>query len=345
MRVPELAWIGLVVLLVAAALTGMIRRISWAHGLLDVPNARSSHLRATPRGGGLSIVIALSVASLFMKWSGVVSSDLLLALLGGGGAVAVVGFLDDRHRMPAGIRLAVHVAAGCWALFCLGGLGPLAVGRHLVDLGWAGQALALLAIVWALNLFNFMDGIDGIAASEAVFIVGGAAGLSVLRGQSLPAIEPIFCAACLGFLLWNWPPARIFMGDVGSGYLGYTIAVIALAATHGDPTAVWVWLILGGVFFIDATLTLVRRALRRERLHEAHRSHAYQWLARRWGSHRRVTLGVLALNLVWLLPCAAIAALYPAEAIWVALGALLPLAVAALAAGSGRRESHESRQS
>ena len=345
MSVPALAWLGLGVLLVAAALTGIIWRISWARGLLDVPNARSSHVRATPRGGGLSIVIAVSAALLCLNWLGGVSGDLLLALLGGGGAVALVGFLDDRHRMPAGIRLAVHVAAGCWALLCLGGLGPLAVGRHAVDLGWPGQALALIAIVWALNLFNFMDGIDGIAASEAVFIVGGAAGLSVLRGHSLPPIELLFCAACLGFLLWNWPPARIFMGDVGSGYLGYPIAVIALAATHGDATAVWIWLILGGVFFVDATLTLVRRALRRERLHEAHRSHAYQWLARRWGSHRRVTLGVLALNLLWLLPCAAIAALYPADAVWVALGALSPLAAAALAAGSGRGESRESRQS
>ncbi len=338
---PEPLLVSVLVLALSASLTKAVRRLSRRYGLLDVPNVRSSHVAPTPRGGGVSIVIAATSGLLFLRYLDAIRIDVLLALIGGGSVVALIGFLDDHRRVPAGIRLAVHVAAALWALVCLGGLAPLMIGHRVVDLGWAGQVLALLGIVWTLNLFNFMDGIDGIAASEAVFITCAGALLTLVHGQASDtvAIGLAFAAACLGFLLWNWPPATIFMGDVGSGYLGYVISVMALAATRDNPAAVWIWLILGGVFFVDATVTLVRRAIRRERLHEAHRGHAYQRLARRWQSHRRVTITVLLVNVGWLLPCALIAALYPQAAVWVAAGALALLLLVALGAGSGRRES------
>jgi Fuc2NAc and GlcNAc transferase len=235
----------------------------------------------------------------------------------------------------------VHFAAAVWAVFWLGGLPPLPVGGQLVDLGWAGHLIAVLAVVWTLNLFNFMDGIDGIAASEAVFVAAGGAALCLWVGGWSDALAAgfILAAACAGFLAWNWPPAKIFMGDVGSGYVGYAISVLALAATRSNPVAVWVWLILGGAFFADATVSLIRRVARGERAHDAHRSHAYQWLARRWGSHRRVTLTVFWVNVLWLTPWAAAASRYPAHAAAMVLGALLPLAVLALIAGAGRREA------
>ena len=338
---PEALVISVLALAVSAWLTKAVRSLSWAHGLLDVPNERSSHTATTPRGGGVSIVIAATLALLLLRWIDAIGTQLLLALIGGGGIVAAVGFLDDHHRVRAVIRLAVHMVAALWAMACLGGLPPLQIAHRLVDLGWAGQGLALVAIVWILNLFNFMDGIDGIAASEAVFIACGGAllGLAYASASGVPAAALALGAACLGFLLWNWPPATIFMGDVGSGYLGYAIAVMALAATRDNPAALWMWLILGGVFFVDATVTVVRRALRRERLHQAHRGHAYQRLARRWGSHQRVTIAVIALNLGWLLPCALLAALYPQAAFWIALAALAPLLVLALATGAGERNS------
>jgi len=338
---PEPLLVSVLVLVLSASLTKAMRWLSRRYGLLDVPNERSSHVASTPRGGGVSIVIAATIGLLILRYLDAIRFDVLLALIGGGSAVALVGFLDDHHRVPAGIRLTVHVAAAIWALMCLGGLPPLMIGHRVVDLGLAGHLLALLGIVWTLNLFNFMDGIDGIAASEAVFVACAGALLSLVHGPGTDtvAIGLAFAAACLGFLLWNWPPATIFMGDVGSGYLGYVISVIALAATRDNPAAVWIWFILGGVFFVDATVTLVRRAIRHERLHEAHRCHAYQWLARRWQSHRRVTVTVLLVNVGWLLPCAAIAALYPEAAIWVAAGALALLLPAAVGAGSGRRDS------
>lgn len=337
----EALLISVLVVALSALLTKAVHRFSWTHGLLDVPNQRSSHTATTARGGGLSIVITATSALLALRLLGAIRIDVLLALIGGGTAVAVVGFLDDHHRVPAGTRLTVHVGAALWALICLGGLPPLTIGHRVVDLGWGGHGLALLGIVWTLNLFNFMDGIDGIAASEGVFIACSGAVLTLVHGQPTDtlAVGLALGASCLGFLLWNWPPATIFMGDVGSGYLGYVIGVMAVAAAREMPAAVWVWLILGGVFFVDATLTLVRRAIRRERLHEAHRCHAYQRLARRWASHKRVTLTVMLVNLGWLLPCALMAALYPDVAIWIAVGALAPLVLAAVAAGSGRRDS------
>jgi Fuc2NAc and GlcNAc transferase len=146
-------------------------------------------------------------------------------------------------------------------------------------------------------------------------------------------------AACFGFLIWNWPPAKIFMGDVGSGYLGFVIGVLALAAARENSVTLWVWLILSGVFFVDATLTMARRCLRGERVYQAHRSHAYQWLARRWRSHKLVTATVVAINLLWLLPCAWLAIAWPKLVVWTVLIALGPVAVAAFAAGSGRSEA------
>jgi Fuc2NAc and GlcNAc transferase len=271
---------------------------------------------------------------------GLVRPDLLIALGGGGVAVAIIGFIDDRRPLPVRVRFAVHLAAAIWAMVWLGGLPPVQLGGQLITFGWSGYVLGVLAIVWVLNLFNFMDGIDGLAATEAVFIAWGGAVLALAAGVSagVCAAAIVFGAACFGFGAWNWPPAKIFMGDVGSGYLGYVIAVLGMAVARESPSGELVWLILGGVFFVDATVTLVRRLVRGEQIQAAHRSHAYQWLARHWKSHRRVTLSVAIINLVWIFPCACFATLRPQCALWAAAAALAPLVVLALAAGAGRSE-------
>jgi Fuc2NAc and GlcNAc transferase len=218
------------------------------------------------------------------------------------------------------------------------------VGPSLVGFGRFAPLLGMVGIIWVLNLFNFMDGIDGIAASEAAFMsfAGGAlaSGLTGTEGFTLVTVG--FGAACLGFLVFNWSPARIFMGDVGSGFLGFLLAVFAIWIASSDPVGLLVWLILGGVFFVDATVTLLRRLWRRERVLEAHRTHAYQWLARRWKSHGKVSGAVVATNLVWLTPWALAARFDPAKAAWYAVAALLPLLVVAIWAGSGRAESADS---
>ena len=323
---------------VAALMTGSLRRYAIRAGLIDRPNSRSSHSIPTPRGGGLAIVVTSLAAMGLLLGLHSLSLRLFAALAGGGLAVAVVGFIDDRYTIPARIRIAVHGCAAAWCLACLGGLPPLLIGHHVVQLGWFGYVLGTVAIVWVLNLFNFMDGIDGIAASEAIFVTCAGAVLGSIPPTADALTAAIVGAACTGFLAWNWPPAKIFMGDVGSGYLGFVIAVLALAATRSNPVAIWVWLILGGTFFVDATVTLLRRTLQGERVHEAHRSHAYQWLARRWGNHLPVTLSVLALNVLWLFPAAWLAVNNPPLAIWIVAAAYAPLIILAIAAGAGRPE-------
>ncbi len=332
-------WAVAAAFVAALLLTYLARRRALARGVVDVPNARSSHTVLTPRGGGIAIVLVFTVAVLTLYLRERIDRALLVALLGGV-AIAAVGFADDHRPLRSSVRLLVHFAAAIWAVAWMGGLPPLRIGAHLVEHSWVGQIVAVLGIVWVLNLFNFMDGIDGIAALEAIFVVLAAASLTACTGQthSLGLLELLLAAACAGFLLWNWPPARIFLGDVGSGYLGYVIAVLTLATARTNAVAVWVWLILGGAFFADATVTLVRRTLRGERVHEAHRSHAYQWLARRWGAHSRVTLLFLGVNLIWLYPCARLAVADPAQAATLVGAALLPVCLGAILAGAGRPE-------
>lgn len=333
------ALIAVCALVAVALLTALVRRRALERGVLDIPNERSSHSVPTPRGGGVAIVLVVSAAGIGLWSLRRIDFALLMALLGGL-AVAAVGFIDDRHQLKAGPRLFVHLLAAFWVLVWLGGLPPVQLGQHLYSSGAAGYLLGVLGIVWVLNLFNFMDGIDALAASEGAFMTWGAALTAGVAAASDVAWQPavVVGAACCGFLLWNWPPAKIFMGDVGSGYLGFILAVLALAATRTDPVALLVWLILGTLFWADATVTLLRRVLRGELAHAAHRSHAYQHLARRFGEHRRVTLLAIGINLCWLLPWAIYAELHPRWALGCVLTALLPLLALVFVAGAGRPE-------
>lgn len=335
------ALVALAVVVGSALLTGVVRKFALARGVVDEPNERSSHAVTTPRGGGIAIVVT-SIAG----WAAVTVLQYLplrsfIALAGGGAAVALVGWLDDRRGLSARVRLTVHVAAALWALGWLGGLPAFQAGGHSVALGCGGYVLGVLGVVWTLNLFNFMDGIDGIAALEAVFIGLGGALLATATGAGggVAAAALVTAAAACGFLFWNWPPARIFMGDVGSGYLGYVIAVLALMAGHDHPPSLLAWLLLGGLFFVDATVTLIRRVARGEGPSVAHRSHAYQWLSRRWRSHLRVSLTFLLINVLWLLPLAYIATEQPNISIFALLGGVVPVVLLVLWAGAGRDET------
>jgi Fuc2NAc and GlcNAc transferase len=322
----------------AAVVTPLVRDFVASRGLLDIPNERSSHTRATPRGGGIGIVVSMSGALVILALLGNTERGLFLALTVGGGAVAAVGFLDDRHKLPARWRLLVHTLAALWAVYWVGGLGTVQLGGHLARLGLIGSAFAVLGVVWVVNLFNFMDGIDGIAAGEALFVAAAGALLALSAGNhGVAGVASIFACACAGFLCWNWPPARVFLGDVGSGYLGYVVIVLALADTEARPVAIWQWFILGALFFTDSTLTLLRRLFRGDRVYEAHRQHAYQLLSRRWGSHLRVTLLVLAVDVLWLFPCAVWSATRPAWAILAAVLAALPLLLGCWYLGAGQR--------
>ena len=290
---------ALCALVIAVFVTGLMRKVALSRGLLDVPNDRSSHTVPTPRGGGVSIVIAVNLILVFMASTNTLQPRLFFALAGGGLAVAFIGFMDDRRAQPAGIRLAVHIASAVWAVAWLGGLTQLGAGGGVLELGWMGSVLAVLGVVWALNLFNFMDGIDGITGGQTVAIGFGAALVAFVSADPNSGALPLglaLGATALGFLAWNWAPAKLFLGDVGSVPLGFVIGWLLLSMA-GDGR----WapaLILPLYYLIDATITLLRRAARFERIWHAHREHFYQRAVQAGLGHGAVVLRILGCNLV-----------------------------------------------
>lgn len=274
--------------------------------LVDVPNERSSHVIPTPRGGGISIVAITLVALLVLPVLGLIPWRVAGGMFGAGAIVAGIGFADDHRHVHTAVRLAAHFIAAMWLVAWIGAVPTLSIGGTSINFSLIGYPLAVLYTVWLLNLSNFMDGIDGIAATEAVTVTLGSAIVYLLgaRSGSQILMPLIVAGATLGFLVWNWPPARIFMGDVGSGFLGVIMAGLSLESGQTAPRFFWAWLILLGAFIVDATVTLVRRALRGDRFYQAHRSHAYQHAAVRFRSHLPVTVATALMTLLFLLPIA-----------------------------------------
>ena len=343
MRFPVL--LTLLVLGCAAswALTSSVRRYALQSGLIDRPNARSSHTIDTPRGGGVAIVASFLGLVVVLLATASVDARLAAALLGSGGVVATLGFIDDRAPIRARWRFLGHLLAAVWVLYWLGPLPPVPLLGTVVDLGFGATALSLLYLVWSINLFNFMDGIDGIASLEAIAVsLGGAFVWWLTQPQGDWPLAVAFAACVAGFLFWNFPPARIFMGDAGSGFLGCVVATLALWSSHTAPHLFWSWFILGGCFMVDATMTLVRRVARGERFSEAHRSHAYQYAARRHGSHKRVSVAFMLVTLLWLLPIAVAVALGRVDGVVGVLVAYAPLVALAWRYKAGDRAGQES---
>lgn len=313
-------------------LTGLMRQYALSRNLLDVPNERSSHAKVMPRGGGLAIVITFSLGLSLFWVTGAISQAVLLAVMGGGVLVAAIGFWDDHGHVSKKARMIVHILAAAWATYGImlsAGLNPVVMPDGLLMLA------SILILTWLVNLFNFMDGIDGLAGSEAVFIALSGGLLVWLAGSDVLALMFVLLAVSVfGFLIWNWPPARIFMGDVGSGFLGLVLGVLACSAIVLGLVDFWPWLILFGVFLVDATITLLRRMLRGERWYEAHCSHAYQHAARQWG-HMMVTMFLNAINYLCLLPLALLTFYYPEWGWWIAMLAILSLVFLALVFKAG----------
>lgn len=326
-------------LLTSWLLTGWIRRRALKSGMLDRPNERSSHTVPTPRGGGLAILLASGSAAALAIMLGWLPAAVGVAVLPGCAAIGWIGWRDDRHGVPASIRLVVHLASGAWLLAVVAVSG--APDTAVPSLGAAVAAGFLwIAIVWAVNLYNFMDGTDGIAALQAVFI--GLAGAFIASQQGVPALGVLLgavAASACGFLIWNWHPARIFMGDVGSGSLGFLLAAAPVAVWGTRLEMLWPWAILWTTFWVDATVTLVRRVLGGRSIFDPHRSHAYQILARRWQSHARVAWVYGAVNVAWVMPIAIAAAAVPQSGALLATVAAAPVVVAALCVGAGRPDA------
>lgn len=302
----------------ALGLTAWLRRYAVAKARFDMPNARSSHSIPTPRGGGLAIVLVFLLATLGLYGIRMIPLSLMLALVGGGVWVAVIGYCDDRRSLAARWRFLAHLLAAIWALVCLGGFPVLDFGVVRVTAPFLGFVLALIAIIWSINLYNFMDGIDGCAGSEGVFLCLSSGVFFLITGDSgLAALCFCLAASIGGFLYWNWPPAKIFLGDVGSGFLGFVFIVLAIHAGNQGHGSLVFWLLLFALFLSDATFTLIFRVSKKQKWYQAHREHAYQKVVDAGWSHQKVTLCMLGVNSILLLPAAVFVYYFPEWALLV----------------------------
>jgi UDP-N-acetylmuramyl pentapeptide phosphotransferase/UDP-N-acetylglucosamine-1-phosphate transferase len=283
---PAMLGVGAVLSFIVAF--AVLRILLWRFGtsVLDEPNARSLHERPVPRTGGIAILAGLAVSTAF---GGLEIWVPLAAAL----ALAAVSFLDDLHGMPTAVRLAAHLCAA-----------GVVVWHLLSPVNLALLVALVLAVAWITNLYNFMDGSDGLAGGMAVAGFGAYGVAAVLVGdEALAVVCWSLCAAAAALLVYNFHPARIFLGDVGSIPLGFLAGALGLVGWRDDVWPLWFPLLVFGPFIGDATATLVKRALRRERVWEAHREHYYQRLVRMGFGHRGTALVAYAAMLV----CAGVA--------------------------------------
>lgn len=306
--------------------TGWLKQ-RFSQNLLDIPNDRSSHSQPTPRGGGLGFIITFAIASLLtailspyfpqlsLGYNVEITSILQLSSILA--PLAIIGILDDRHNLPASIRYLIQLAAAGIALFCFGPLPQ----PWLTSFGLPGQLtayiLSLIGITALINFYNFMDGLDGLVAGVT------AVQLSFLALYLNQPLWWLLVAALFGFLRWNWSPAKIFMGDVGSTVLGATVAIALLNADN--PIQAWTALAITLPLTADAIYTLIRRLIRRENIFKAHRSHLYQRLQQSGWTHGQVASTYISITLLIALSIL----------LWGIVGAWIGLAVVVVAMIAG----------
>jgi Fuc2NAc and GlcNAc transferase len=266
-------------------------------GLLDNPNHRSSHTTPTPRGGGIVFITLWLTFLLSSGFLGQIPLELTCLFLIPTAFIGIISYLDDRYTLSAKIRFGVQILASIIALYLLDNTS-LEFGLFSLSLVWLTLPIMFFSLIWSTNLFNFMDGMDGFAGTEAVFVLGiGSLLIYLNHGFALSYVLWALVILILGFLVWNKPKAKIFMGDVGSASLGFIILLSGLAAQKYNQVPFILWLMLYGIFLFDATITLIRRVLNGETWHEAHRKHAYQRLNQAGWSHGKVMIGLILINM------------------------------------------------
>ena len=283
--------IFILLLLFSFSLTYLIKNYYIKNALLDKVNERSSHSIPTPHGGGIAMAVTWFLGLSYLYFINEIDTNLFYALMVGI-IISVVSFFDDIYELSAKLRMVVQSIVAILGIILLGGFETLNFDLFTITNPIITNIFAFLLIVWYINLYNFLDGINGYAGSEAVFLA--VAGFVLFGGDHFL----ILAISVLGFLYWNWNKAKIFMGDVGSTLLGYNIAIFTIYYANQEASNLWIWIILFGVFWFDATLTLIRRKLNNEKLSQAHKKHAYQRLTQSGWSHYKVTNYSIVLNIV-----------------------------------------------
>jgi Fuc2NAc and GlcNAc transferase len=250
--------------------------------------------------------------------------------------IACIGIVDDIKQLDVRWRIPAQFLASAYVVYCLGDVPAINFGLFSFPESLLLNILAVFALVWLLNLYNFMDGIDGIAATELIAVNLVSLLIVISSDAVLTLLSASFAAAAGGFLLWNWAPAKIFMGDVGSSFIGFTLGVMALLSLFHGSMTLWTWVLLLGVFIVDATLTLFVRVRSKQRWHEGHASHAYQNAARHYKNHAKVTITIVLINFFWLGPLAWLSMQYPEMGLAMTVIGLIPLLLLARRFGAGR---------
>ncbi|QOC21648.1 glycosyl transferase [Wenzhouxiangella sp. AB-CW3] len=314
-------WPSLLALVTTVLLVLPLRAWLIGRRLVDLPGERRSHDQPTPRGGGLAVVVAVALVLVLISphtwWPGLIVMLVLAAL----------GWSDDRSELSASLRLAVQFVAAALGLWLLGGIVNVELLGRAFQWPWLWTPLAAMAVVWLVNLHNFMDGSDGLAAMQGVWSCAVLGMALLCGGQVGPGgFGLVLAGGFAGFLVWNRPPARIFMGDVGSLALGGGVGLLALAGAATGAVSIWFSLIVTAVFVVDATATLAMRVVHGKRWYTAHRQHAYQRLIVAGWSHGRVLGLYAATNLIVVAPAAWLAIRYPVVDVVIALGVVILLA-------------------
>lgn len=329
-------WMVPLVLVGTFVATWLMRTLALRTGHIVEPHARGSHTRPTPVGGGMGFVVPITIAwlAIALAWSDYV----LLTTAIVSAALAAMGYIDDRRRIEPWIRLSAQATAASIIATLI-----LWRARGTQGIEYAGYiAGAAFMLTWSANLFNFMDGIDGLCATESLFVAMGGLAVAAFTGGTTPFLLAlvVLAAGILGFLPWNAPRARIFMGDGGSTWLGFVLAALAIQDAVRLPGLLSAWLVLPSLFVADATVCVIRRAYRGENITQAHRAHAYQNLTRRLGSHAKVVAVFVAFNILFL-PAVFVAFEIPTYR-WVATIMVYVIAVTLAVAGkSGVRGVQE----
>lgn len=323
----------------AFLLTGLIRLLAEKLKLVDRPVSRSAHVLPVPVAGGIAIALPFFFACLYLFFIKLIDSGEFVAL-GVSLVIALTGLVDDLRQLDVKWRMPIQFAAAVWVLLWLGNIPAINMFYFTLEIPWVLNALGVFALVWLLNLYNFMDGIDGLAGTEAVFACVIAFSIAINSSDvGLGAVIASLGAASVGFLLWNWPPAKIFMGDVGSGFLGFVLGIIAIISLEHGTMSVWTWVLLLGVFISDTSVTLWRRYTSGERWYEGHNTHCYQKMAKRYKSHGKVTITVLLINCLWLAPLAFYSIKEPKLGIVLAILGVVPLVITAIRLEAGKPEA------
>lgn len=272
-------------------LTYLIKNYAIKKSMVAVVNERSSHSIPTPHGGGIAIAITWFIGLFYLYFTNQIESTFFYALLFGA-VISIVSLFDDIYELSAKLRLTIQSLIAFSGLISLGGLESINFGMFTIENQIITNIFAFFMIIWFINLYNFLDGINGYAGSQAVFL--SLAGF-VLFGDDHFIV---LFVAVLGFLYWNWNKAKIFMGDVGSTLLGYNVAIFTIYYGNQESSNFWIWIILCGLYWFDATLTLIKRKLNKEKLSQAHKKHAYQRLTQAGWSHYKVTNWSIIINII-----------------------------------------------